>query len=54
MSEPPTKPIKLTFNVIDRNAKKLATLVKMANLNYDIEETHDDTAHPHVLSTPNG
>lgn len=34
MAEVNQKTIKLAYNVIDRSAKKIATLVKIANLNY--------------------
>ena len=42
MSEITVKPIKLSYNVFDRSAKKIASLIKMANLNFQIEEIHED------------
>ena len=49
-----TVPTKLIYNVFDRNAKKIATLIRMANLNYDTETTNEDGASPHCLHTPYG
>lgn len=54
MTEPSTKTNKLIYNVLDRNAKKIATLVKIANLNIQIEENHDESSNPHILQTPSG
>ena len=45
---------KLTYNVFDRNAKKIATLIRMANINYDTETTSEDGVSPHTLQTPYG
>lgn len=52
---PPTEPFvtKLIYNVFDRNAKKIATLVRMANLNYQTETLNEDGSL-HVLQTPYG
>lgn len=54
MTEPSTKTNKLIYNVLDRNAKKIATLVKIANLNIQIEENHEESSNPHILQTPSG
>ena len=59
MSEITVKPINLSYNVFDRSAKKIASLIKMANLNFQIEEIHEDvnsnqSAQNHILQTPSG
>ena len=47
-------PTKLVYNVFDRNAKKIATLIRMANIRYLTETTNEDGAGPHCLQTPYG
>ena len=59
MSEITVKPIKLSYNVFDIRAKKIASLIKMANLNFQFEEIHEDvnsnqSAQNHILQTPSG
>lgn len=43
---------KLVYSIIDRSAMTIVTLIKISNLNYIIEESHEDAGWPHVLKTP--
>lgn len=52
--EPELPTTKLVYNVFDRNAKKIATLIRMANIRYLTETTNEDGAGPHILHTPYG
>jgi hypothetical protein len=48
------KLLKLTYNGVDRSGKKIATLLKMARLNCEIEETIEEAGAAHILHTPSG
>ena len=56
-NNPPT--IKLIYNAFNRSAKKIATLVKMANLNFvtetiTLDKDEKKNQNPHILQTPYG